>query len=101
MVSVVKEATAPSSPAPQPGTEPERRPQTGGNLGEQVRYPFGPLGTRPERSVAEFSPPSTLGLSRLAPNPGIGVPPTEVMTPSTVTGIDLGFGGRKGVKSDG
>jgi hypothetical protein len=49
----------------------------------------------------KFSPPSTRALSRLVPNPGIGVPPTEVTTPSTVTGIDLGFGGRKDVKGDG
>jgi hypothetical protein len=55
MVSVGKGRSAPSSPALRPGTEPERCLRTGGNLGEQVHYPFGSSAT-PRARKLQLSP---------------------------------------------
>src|SRR5580692_1241975 len=63
MVSTVRGTATPLSPAPRPGTEPERCLQTGGNLGDYVRYTFSSLAASPGAATAESSA-SAPGLQR-------------------------------------
>ena len=118
MVSAVKGASAPFSPLLRPGTEPERWPPAGGNLGSRFAIRSAHLQCDPGRSAARLSAPSALDVPLEPPSREIALRAGHCPTPLNVRGrsspprlerttfrtdawIEFGIGGQKAVKVDG